>query len=305
MKKNLFALLKALFITMGLHILLTVAIDLLSNTVREELGQAVLFLTVTLLLTVAVCLFAAIPTHKQGILWGCFGIAYGFGLVMSVVAVIFYGGTLSDRWPGAGNMAWILFLLINLAVWSICVPAVTVFRSARLGREARENNRQIKRMRLGFRRDFPPMSKGRARVYAAMKGFLWMLWYHTLTGLLLFLLMAAGIENTMVSYVSFPVLWCLMAALYGGLDRPCRGDFALSAALSNLVFFVLSSYFCMLVYTEPHQYRFILHLDSVLTSPFDNPEQMLAIAIFFSAWIAMAVFAVGHRKRKTAETERK
>ena len=305
MKKNLFALLKALFITMGLHIFLTVAIELLARTVHKELGQAALFLTVTLFLVTAICLFAAIPTDKRGILWGCFGIGISFGLVLSIVSMIFYSRTLREFWPGEGNLAWLLFLLLILTSWSVGVFWVTVFRSNRIGRESRESNRQVKRMRKGFRREFPPVSKGRARVYAIVKGFLWVTWYHTLTGLLLFLLMGAGIENTMVSYVSFPVLWCLMAALYGGLDRPCRGDFALSAALSNLVFFVLSSYFCMLVYTEPHQYRFILHLDGVLTSPFDNPEQLLAIAIFFSVWIAMAVFAVGHRKRKTAETERK
>ncbi len=298
MKKNLFALLRALFITLGLHILLTVTVLFLSHTVHRELGQAMLFLAVTLLLVLGICLFAAIPTDKRGILWGCFGIAYGSGTVLSVVSVIFYGGELSGRWPGSGNMAWLLFLLLILTAWSLGVLAVTVFRSARIGREIRENNRRVERMRKGFRKEFPPLSKGRAGLYAAVKGFLWVVWYHTLTGLLLFALMAVGAENTMISYISFPVLWCLLSALYGGLDSPCRGVFALSATVSNLAFFVLSSYFCMLIHTEPHQYRIILHLDSVLTDPFASPEQMLAIAIFFAVWIAMIVFAVGHRKKK-------
>ena len=295
MKKKLFALLKALFITLGLYVLLTVAIDHMSNTVHEKIGQALLFMTVTLLLVLAVCLFAAIPTNSRGILWGCFGIAYGFGTVLSVVSVILYGGKLSARWPGAGNMAWLLFLLISLATWTVAV--ITICRSARIGREVRENNRQIKRMRKGFSKEYPSVSKGRAGFYAAVKGFLWVMWFHTLTGLLLFGLMALDAENTILSYVSFPILWCLMAALYGGLDRPCRGVFALFAALSNLLFFAASSYFCMLVHTEPHKYRVILHLDSILTEPFDNPEQLLAIAIFLSVWIAMIVFAVGHRRR--------
>lgn len=298
MKKNLFALLKALCYTIGLHALLTITISFFARTVHRDLGQASLFLAVTLLLVLGICLFAAIPTDKRGVLWGCFGIAYGVGLIATGVSLIFYGGTITSHWPSDGNMAWLLFLLLIVSAWSVGVLAVTVFRSARIGKSIREENRQVKYMRKGYRKEFPPVSKVRSVLYAVAKGILWIIWFHTATGLLLFLLVGAGIEDTILAYVSFPVLWCLMAALYGGLDFPCRWVFALSAGVSNLVFFSVSTYFCMLLSTDPHKYRAVLHLDSLLTEPFDNPEQLIAIGIFFSIWIAMAVFAVGHRRRK-------
>ncbi|MBR5123621.1 MAG: hypothetical protein IKU90_00695 [Clostridia bacterium] len=298
MKKNLFALLKALCYTIGLHALLTVTISFLARTVHRDPGQACLFLAVTLLLVLGICLFAAIPTDKRGVLWGCFGIAYGVGLIAAGLSLLFYGGTISAAWPSKDNMAWLLFLILILSAWCIGVLAVTVVRSARIGRRARESDRQLTYARKGYRKEFPPVSKVRSVLYAVSKGLLWVIWFHTATGLLLFLLVGTGLEDTILAYVSFPVLWCLMAAMYGWLDSPCRWVFALSAGVSNLVFFSMSTYFCMLLSTDPHKYRAVLHLDSLLTEPFDNPEQLIAIGIFFSIWIAMAVFAVGHRRRK-------
>ena len=111
MKKNLFALLKALCYTIGLHALLTVTISFLARTVQREPGQACLFLAVTLLLVLGICLFAAIPTDKRGVLWGCFGIAYGVGLLAAGVSLLFYGSTITAAWPGQGNLAWLLFLI--------------------------------------------------------------------------------------------------------------------------------------------------------------------------------------------------
>jgi hypothetical protein len=206
MKKNLSALLKVLYVTVGLHTVLTVTIDVLSRSVREEFGQAMLFLVVTLLLISAVCLFAIIPARTQGQLWGCFGLASILGTVLSLFSMAFYRRSLSLRWPGEGNLAWLLFLILILTTWVVGVLAVTVLRSVRIGQEGRESNRQVQHMRQGYRMEFPPLSKGREWLYAAVKGFVWVVWYHMLTGLLLFLLMSAGIENTIISYVSFPVL---------------------------------------------------------------------------------------------------
>ena len=298
MKKNLFALLKALCYTIGLHALLTVTISFLARTVQRELGQACLFLAVTLLLVLGICLFAAIPTDKRGVLWGCFGIAYGVGLIAAGVSLLFYGSTITAAWPGQGNLAWLLFLILILSAWCVGVLAVTVVRSARIGRQARESDRQLTYARKGYRKEFPPVSKVRLVLYAVSKGILWVVWFHTATGLLLLLLEVAGIEGTILAYTAFPVLWCLMAALYGRLDSPCPWVFALSAGVSNLVSFGVSTYFCMLLGTRPHKYRAVLYLDSLLTEPFENPEQLIAIGIFFSIWISIAVFAVGHRKRK-------
>ncbi len=303
MKKNLSALLKTLYITLGLHALLTVAISFLTRTVHREWGQALLFLAVTLISVGAVCIFATVPANTQGLLWRCFGLASVLGAVLSAISMAFYRRSLSLRWPGEGNLAWLLFWLLILTAWIVGVLAVTVFRSCRVARESLESNRQVRHMRRGYRMEVSLAFKGQMRLYAAVKGFLWVVWYHTLTALLLFLLLGIGVGNTMISYVSFPVLWCLMAALCGAIDYPCRGAFALSAAVSNLLFFVLSSYFCMVIHIDPHKYRPILHLDSILTEPFENPEQMLAIAIFFSVWIAMAVFAAGHRRKDTEQID--
>ena len=126
------------------------------------------------------------------------------------------------------------------------------------------------------------------------------MWIHLLTFLFIAWFMNEGLEDTVLSYVSFPVLWSLMAALYGLRDREHRVAYTLSAALTNVLLFLLPTTLLTVAGTPVHKYRFVLHLDSVLTNPLDNPEQMLVIGVFLTVWVAMIVFGVGHRR----ETEK-
>ena len=299
MKKNLLALLKSLCITVGLNLLLMGLFILFSHMVHKELGQALLFLSVSLLMAVGVCLFATIRTDKRGILWASMGISTVTHLILTIVVALVGGTKLSDAWPGYNNLAWLLMALLSLAVWDISVFAVTAVRSHRLGKAAREEKRQVNRAKKGYRKEWQPLSPSRARFLAFLRGILVVLWCHLLTGLLFALLVNWDLAETMMGYVAFPLLWCLLAAAYGLHDREHRSIYGLTVAVSNLILFFLSTFFLMLENTPSHKFRFILHLDSVLTTPFDNPEQMLAIGMFLTVWVAMVVFGAGHRGRKS------
>ena len=66
MKKNR-SILKALLLTAGLNLLLLGDLYLFSHLVHKESGQALLFLSVTLILTTGICLFALIPVSGREI----------------------------------------------------------------------------------------------------------------------------------------------------------------------------------------------------------------------------------------------
>jgi hypothetical protein len=300
MKRNLFALLKSLGITVGLDLLFMGIFLLFSHMVHKESGQALLFLCVTLLLAVGVCLFATIRTDRRGILWASLGISVSTHLILTIVVALVGGTKLSEAWPGYNNLAWLLMALLSLVVWDISVFTVTVVRSNRLGRAAREEKRQVKRAKKGYQKEWQTVSPSRARLLAILRGLALMLWLHLATGLLYTLLTNAGAADTMLSYIAFPTLWCILAAAYGLRDRENRVAYGLTVAISNVILFILPTYFLMLENTPTHKLRFILHLDSVLTTPLSNPEQMLAIGIFLTVWVAMIVFGAGHRRRKDA-----
>lgn len=288
-------MLKSLCITVGLNLLLMGLFILFSHMVREELGQALLFLVTSLLLCVGVCLFATIRTDSRGILWASMGISEGTHLILTVVVALVGGTKLSEAWPGYANLVWLLLALLSLAVWDISVLVITVVRSHRLGRAAREEKRQVNRAKKGYRKEWQPLSPSRARFLAFLRGILVVLWCHLLTGLIFALLVNWDLAETMMGYVAFPLLWCLLAAAYGLHDREHRAVYILSAAMTNLLLFLLSTALLTVSKTPSIQYRFILHLDSVLTEPFENPEQMLSIGIFLSLGTAMIIFGIGHK----------
>jgi hypothetical protein len=298
MKKNLLAMLKSLCITVGLNFLLTGVYLLFSHMVHKEIGQALLFLVTALLLCVGVCLFAAIQTDRRGILWASVGISTVTHLILTVVVAIIGGSKLSDAWPGYNNLAGLLLALLSLTVWDISVFTVTVIRSYRLGAAAREAKHQVKRARRGYSLALQPLTPSRARTLAILRGLALVMWLHLATGLLYTLLTNAGAADTMLSYIAFPTLWCILAVAYGLSDREHPIAYGLTVAISNVILFILPTYFLMLENTPTHKLRFILHLDSVLTAPLSNPEQMLAIGIFLTVWVAMIVFGAGRRGRK-------
>lgn len=298
--KKLYSIPKAVAVTVGLNLLLLVVLFLFIKPIQSELGQALLFLTLTLLLTAGVCLFAGIPVRTRGILWACMGISFPIHLILSLVVTLTAGKALSDEWPGGtgNNLAQPLILLMSLAVWYIGIFTVTAVRSYRKGRVIREEKRQVKGASKGYRREYTPLSPARARLLAVLRGVLWVLWTHILTILLYDWLTSAGLADTMLSYIAFPVLWSLMAAVYGLFDRQSRVALTLSSAAANLLLFLLPTTLLTVSNTPIHKYRFVLHLHSLLTAPFNNPDQMLVIGVFLSVWVAMIVFGAGHRKKR-------
>ena len=294
--KHSLSILKSLGITAGLNILLLGLILLFTRMVKNEGGQALLFLSLTLLLTLGLCLCALIPAKNRATLWGCFGVSVSIHLLLSIVTALITGKKLSAAWPGDGDLAWILVLLLSLSVWGIGLFWVTVLRTARIGRVRRESKRQLRRAIKGYTKEWQTLSPARARLVAVLRGALWVIWLHLLTTLLYDGLTEAGLEDTMLSYIAFPVLWSLMAAWYV-YDRDRRRAYALSAAVTNLAFFLLPTILLTVVNTPVHKYRFILHLDSVLTKPMHNPEQMLVIGVFLTVWVAMIVFGAGNKRK--------
>ena len=298
--KKVRSILLSLGITIGLNLLLTGDLYLFSHLVHKESGQALLFLSVTLILTAGVCLFAVIPASDKGILWGYFGITTALHLPLSAVSALTGGRALSDAWPGGtgDNLAALLIFLMSLTVWLTGTFWITAVRSRRRTKALREEKRNVKRASKGFTKEWQTLSPARGRFVAVLRGGLWVLWLHALTFLLIEGLMRDGLEETMISYVAFPLLWSLMAALYGLHDRFHPTAYALSAAVTNLLLFILPTALLTVANTPVHKYRFVLHLDSVLTTPLDNPEQMLVIGVFLTVWVAMAVFGIGHKRQK-------
>lgn len=292
-------MLKSLCITVGLNLLLTGVFLLFSRMVHKELGQALLFLVTSLLLCVGVCLFATIRTDRRGILWASMGIASVTHLILTVVVAIIGGTKLSEAWPGYDNLAWLLLALLSLTVWDISILVITAVRSHRLGAATREAKRQVKRAKKGYTLEPQTLTPSRARTLAILRGICWVFWLHLATGLLFALLVNGDLAETMMGYMAFPILWCLMAAAYGLGERVNPVAHGLTVAVSNLILFILPTSLLTLENTPTHKLRFILHLDSVLTAPFDNPEQMLAIGVFLTVWVAMIVFGVGHRRRNS------
>ena len=297
MKKNR-SILKAIGLTTGLNLLLLGDLYLFSRLVHRELGQALLFLSATLILSTGLCLFARIPASRRGRLWGCFGVTMGFHLPLTLASAFTGGRALSEHWPGGtgNNLAALLICLLTLSVWFIGTFWITVFRTARIGRAKREGKRQVKRALKGYSKEYAPLSPARGRLVAVLRGALWVLWLHILTVLLLEWLVSVGLEETILSYVSFPVLWGLMAAAYGLLDRSSPIALTLSAAVSNLLLFLLPTTLLTVANSPNIKYRFIIHLDRMLTNPFDNPDQLLVIGVFLTVWVARAVFGVRDRR---------
>lgn len=298
MKKNLLALLKSLCITVGLNLLLAGIYILFSHLVGKESGQALLFLCVTLLLTVGVCLFATVRTHSRGILWASMGISMGTHFILTVVVALVGGVKLSHAWPGHNNLARLLLSLLSLAVWYISVFVITAVRSRRIGKALREEKRQVGRAKKGYTKEWQTLTPSRARSLAILRGLSWTLWLHLITGLLYTFLVETRSADTMLSYIAFPTLWCLMAAAYGLRRRESPAAHGITVAIANLLLFILPSFFLTVANAPLRKPRLASYLDSVSASPLDHPEQMLALGIFLTVWVAMIVFGVGKRTGK-------
>ena len=299
MKKN-HSILKALGITAGLNLLLTADLYLFSRLIDKQIGQASLFLSVTLLLTVGVSLFALVPVSGKGKLWGCMGISMAIHLPLSIAMAITGGKALSEQWPGGpgDNLAALLIFLMSLSVWWAGVLAVTAVRSRRLTKEICEETKNRKRAAKGYIKEWQTLSPLRLHISGALRGFLWVLWTHLLTGLLFTLLTELSLADTILGYVAFPLLWALLIPAI--LPKKTIPDLAclISAALTHIGMFALTTHLLAIrSYPIVIKNRGRIYLELLLNRPFDLPEQLLALGILATGITTLLILYIGKRKR--------
>lgn len=234
MKTYLYPILKALGLTAALDLTLVLFLVAAAPMANLNIGQVFLFGGVALLSVAATCLYAGITVEKRRSLWLSLVAALPTHLILSVASVLVYADRLASNWPGSDYyLTWLLFLLLCLAIWSISITAITIARSARIGSRAKEEKKRIRRETRGFRLVVSPQSPAKARTIAALKGSLWVLWLYVATGLLLEWYTQVRIADTILSYITFPCLWCIMATVCRFLRTHNRSTVTFSAAITN------------------------------------------------------------------------
>lgn len=299
MKHYFFPALKALCITVGLNGALLGYIALFTLLVEEPVFQALLFFCIVICPAVAVCLFANIHAEKRRTLWLCAAVSLPLHVFLSIGSMLLYGFIMASVW--SSDLAPILVMLMAVVPWVVAVLAITVIRSWGIGRKKREAKRQLRRISKGFSRITLPVSPARSGFAAVCRGILWAVWLHLSTGLLFVLLQKTGIAETMLSYVAFPVLWCLAAAAYGLFDRPRRLAFTLSAGISHLILTLFCGVWLTAVYSvrlEDFYMSSSSLLASLFYSPFQYAEGLITVTVFCIGIIAITVFSIGHKPRK-------
>lgn len=299
MKKN-YSILKALGITAGLNLLMSADLYLFSHFVHKQSGQALLFLSVILLLTAGVSLFALIPTSGRKLLWGCMGVSMGLHLPLSITSALTGGKTLSEQWPGGmgNNLAALLILLMSLSVWSIGIFGVTAARSRCIAAPLREERRNRKRITKGYVKEWQSLPPARLRLASILRGFLRVLWTHLLTGLLFTILVELDLAETILGYVAFPVLWCLMIPAILPPKRLSGSLCVISAAVSHMGLFALATLLLSIrSYPNVVRNRGRIYTELILNRPLDNPEQLLALGILTTGIMTLLILYIGKRKR--------
>ena len=299
MKKN-HSILKTLGITAGLNLIITGDLYLFSHLIHKQTGQALLFLSVTLLLTAGACLFARVPVSGRGSLWGCMGISMGLHLPLSIATSLTGGKALSEQWPGGtgNNLASLLIFLLSLSVWLVATFWITAARSRRLVVAEREEQRNRKRAAKGYIKEWQSLSPARLRSASILRGFLWVLWTHLLTGLLFTILMELDLAETILGYVAFPMLWCIMIPAILPKEPLANPPCIISAAVSHAILFSLTT-FLLSVRSYPNvvKNRGKIYTDLILNRPLDHPEQLLALGILTTGILTLLILYVGKRKR--------
>ncbi len=289
---------KALGLTVALSLALTLFLYTAAPLAEAPIGQAILFLGVALLQVTATCLYARIPFEKRRSLWLSAAVALPVHLILSIASVLVYADRLTSNWPGSDYfLTWLLFLLLSLSVWCISVCTVTLLRHLRLSAHGREERRRIQKASSGLRPVISAVSPARARLIAVLKGASWTLGLYVLTGLLLELLTALSIADTVLSFVAFPSLWCILAVVYGLTCQPNRGFFTLSVSLTHILLCAVIMVFLIPSNVSVHPGYALLYLDSVLTSPMDHPEPLLLIAEFLLVWAIVIAHSVRRPKK--------
>ncbi len=302
MKTYLHSLLKSLGLTAGLDAALLLLLYTACPVTVLKIGQAGLMGGVILLLLIASCLYALISVHRRRELLFCLAVSFLLHVIASVASVLVYGNRLSYFWPGHSDMAWLLFFVLIVTVWCLTVSVITIIRYIRMSATRREETKHIQHASLGLRMETDPVTPARARLIATLKGFTWTIGFYILTGFLLEMLKEMSIAETILSYVAFPCLWCLMGIVYGYVDRPNRVAFTLSVTVTHILLCAATMVFLLPSNVTKHVGYALLYLDSILMDPFNHPEQLLLVAEFLSVWVIALIYGIGHRRKKYTES---
>lgn len=298
MKTYFFPILKSILITVALNVAIIAFMFVFSPIVRVDLGQIITLGGVTLCSIMGVCMFANIRAEKRRSLWLALLVSLPIHPAIALGGVAVYGRKLAIAWPGDNDLSRVLFYALILISWMLPILVITIVRSARLGGAFREEKRRVALAAEGFYMKTAEISKARARLIAYIRGAVWVFSFHLASGLLLELLQRLRISTSMIAYVIFPTVLCLMAAAYGLFDRPNRGMFAFSVAIHHILFCGMVMVFLLPANITQHIYYALKYLDIVLTEPYQNIEQILIVVPFLSVWFIMIIFAIGHRKSK-------
>ena len=298
MKQYIASILKALGLTVGLNVGLLLFLRLAAPLAMIEIGQVILLGVVILMQITAACLYAAIPTPAVRTVWLCVITALPLHLMAAIASALVYGNRLSSFWPGSFDLAWLVFLILITVPWALMVVAIALARTVRMGIRVLEEKRQAKQAAAGFCTETEAISPARARFIAGLKGLIWVLAFHILTGILLEILVAMDIADTLLGYTAFPCLWCLMAAVYGLLDGQNRVTFGLSVAITHILVFALVMLFLIPANVTQHVGYALLYLDGVLTQPYEHVEQLLILIQFLMVWPILLIFGIAHGHRK-------
>ncbi len=298
MKTYFFPILKSILLTAALNVAIIAFMFVFGPVVQVDLGQIITLGGVTLFSIIGVSMFATIRAEKRRSLWLALLVSLPLHPAIALGGVAVYGRKLALAWPGDNDLSRVLFYIMILMSWMLPILVITIVRSARLGAAYREEKNRVALAEKGFYMETAKISKARARLIAYIKGAVWVFSFHLASGLLLELLRILRISTSMIAYVTFPAILCLVAAAYGLLDRPNRGMFAISVAVNHILFCGVVMLFLLPGNVTKHIYYALKYLDNVLTAPYENIEQILILVPFLSVWFIMIIFAIGHRKSK-------
>jgi hypothetical protein len=227
------------------------------------------------------------------------GISMGLHLPLSITSALTGGKALSEQWPGGtgNNLAALLICLMSLSVWLVGTFCITVIRARRFAVVLREEKKNRRRAAKGYVKEWQSLPPARLRFASTLRGFLWVLWTHLLTGLLFTILVELDLAETILGYVAFPMLWCLMIPAILPKEPLANSPCITSAAVSHAILFALTTLLLSVrSYPNVIKNRGRIYTELILNRPLDHPEQLLALGILTTGILTLLILYVGKRK---------
>ena len=267
------------------------------------IGQLALISGTISLLLAAVCLYASLEFRRVRSPWLCLLAFLPAQLLLAFIAFVYYQDRLSLCWPGADRSA-LMLLIMTLLPWVLLLLPITITQAVRAGEPKRKERKKAKK---GYTIEPDPVSPARGRFLDVMRGILWVLWFHTLTGLILEIVRASTSTGTIAAYVVFPCLWCLLAVVYA-FTKPYRpAAFTLSVSLTHLICSVLFAVFMLPAYVLQSKTKTATYFKLFLTNPYEKIHELMLVTLFVALWIVILICGIARtcsarRKRRTADS---